>query len=179
MSDDHYERALTAALREYERAVADRASLDTRIAHLQQTIGTLNRLCGHEPSVPMGLTDACRMVLRSAGARLTPVEIRERLRGVGFDLDRYANALAAIHTVLKRMTESGEATSTESGEHTRAAYEFLESGWVASRTRGRASWATGGKKAAGVGLCPPKDRAKLLGAATVRKQKRPAVPRMR
>jgi hypothetical protein len=169
MSRDSYERALQAAVREYEKAIADRAALDTRISHLQHTIGTLNKLCGYEPTVPLGLTDACRMVLRSSGQSLTAIEVRERLRAFGFDLEKYANALAAIHTVLKRMAESGELAPAEADKHAdaafeRAAYDYLGPGLVASRTGARVPWLTGGKKPAGVGLCPPKDRKKLARA---------------
>ena len=53
MSQDEYRRALDAAVREFERAIADRATLDSRIAQLQQTIGTLTRLCGFTPTVPL------------------------------------------------------------------------------------------------------------------------------
>jgi len=169
MSRADYERALQSAVREYEAALADRAALDTRIAHLQQTIGTLNKLCGFEPTVPMGLTEACRMVLRSAGSPLTPIEVRERLRSFGFDLDKYANALAAIHTVLKRMTESGELGSAEVDRHAdaaieRATYDYLGAGIIGSRTGPRAAWLAPGRKPTGVGLCPPKDLPKLARA---------------
>jgi hypothetical protein len=112
MAPDEYRRALDAALREYERALADRAALDTRIAQLHQTIASLTRLCGLTPTVPLGLTDACRLVLRGAGRPMTPVDVRDRLLAIGCDLDRYANALAAIHTVLKRLAESGEVRSS-------------------------------------------------------------------
>jgi cytochrome c-type biogenesis protein CcmH/NrfF len=39
---------------------------------------------------------------------MTPVEIRERLLGIGVDLSVYTSDLSAIHTVLKRLNESGE-----------------------------------------------------------------------
>jgi hypothetical protein len=131
MSTDHYRRALDAAAREYEQAMADRAALETRIAQLQQTIGTLTRLCGFEPTVQWGLTDACRTLLRAAGRPLTPIEMRDRLASVGFDLSRYSNALAAVHTTVKRLAESGEAAPVD--DETRTAYEFMKSGVVASR----------------------------------------------
>jgi len=134
MSTDDYRRALDAASREYEIALAERAKLDDRLAQLKQTIGSLTKLCGYEPSVSWGLTEACRTLLRSARTPLTAVELRDRLASVGFDLDRYSNALAAVHTVLKRLTESGEAALAEQDETSRLAYEFLDSGIVASRT---------------------------------------------
>jgi hypothetical protein len=133
MSRDDYTRALDAACREYERLHAERAALDTRLAQVTESISTLNKLCGFVPTVPLGLTDACRMILRNAGTPMTATAVRDRLAAVGVNLDRYANALSAVHTVLKRMVEGGEASTPAQDETERVAYEFLRSGVVASR----------------------------------------------
>lgn len=107
MTMESYRGALEAAIREYEELGEKRRAIDQRLAHLAQTIGTLSRLLGITPTVPLGLTDSCRLVLRS-GEPMTPVEVRDRLAGIGLDLSVYANDLAAIHTVLKRLSEAGE-----------------------------------------------------------------------
>ena len=60
------------------------------------------------PTVSVGLTDACRLVLRGAGLPMTPTDVRERLKSFGFDLTRYTNNLAAVHTTLKRLNDAGE-----------------------------------------------------------------------
>jgi hypothetical protein len=39
------------------------------------------------------------------------MEVRDRLMAIGFDLSKYANSLAAIHTVLKRLADAGELRS--------------------------------------------------------------------
>jgi hypothetical protein len=39
---------------------------------------------------------------------MKPVDVRDRLLHIGVDLSVYANELAAIHTVLKRLNEAGE-----------------------------------------------------------------------
>ena len=108
MTTGDYRRALESAVREYEELGERRRAIDTRIAEVAQTIGTLSRLCGLTPTVPMGLTDACRLVMRGAGVPMTPSEVRDRLRTIGLDLSKYSNDLAAIHTILKRLNESGE-----------------------------------------------------------------------
>jgi hypothetical protein len=105
---DEYRQALEAASREYHQLAQQRGELDRRMAQLAQTIGSLNRLCGFTPTVGVGLTDACRMVLNAAGHPLTAVEVRQQLEAMGFDISKYANDLAPIHTVLKRLTESDE-----------------------------------------------------------------------
>lgn len=125
MANDDYRRALDAAVREYEAALAEHATLEQRLAQLQQTIGTLSKLCGLVPTVSWGLTDACRLVLRSADAPLTAVQVRDRLSAIGFDLDRYANPLASIHVVLKRLAEAGEARSRRADADRSVAYERL------------------------------------------------------
>jgi len=108
MTTDDYRRALATAIREYETLGQQRQDIDKRIAEVAQTIGTLSRLCGLVPTVPLGLTDACRLVVRGAGVPVTPTDVRQRLQSIGFDLSKYSNDLAAIHTILKRLNESGE-----------------------------------------------------------------------
>jgi hypothetical protein len=39
---------------------------------------------------------------------MTPVDVRDRLHAIGFDVSKYANDLAAVHTILKRLNQSGE-----------------------------------------------------------------------
>jgi hypothetical protein len=108
MSSEDYRRALEAAVREYEALGEQRQQIDRRLAELAQTMSTLSRLCGIVPTVSVGLTDACRLVLRGAGLAMSPTEVRERLKSFGFDLTRYTNDLAAVHTTLKRLNDAGE-----------------------------------------------------------------------
>jgi hypothetical protein len=107
MSTESYKTALDEAIREYEQLGEQRREIDQRLAHLAQTIGTLSRLLGFVPTVPMGLTDAVRLVTR-AGIPMTPTEVRDRLKSIGIDLTGYSSELSAIHTVLKRLNDSGE-----------------------------------------------------------------------
>jgi hypothetical protein len=107
MTTADYRTALGGAIAEYEDLGAKRRDIDNRLAQLAQTIGTLSRLVGLTPTVPLGLTDACRLVLRG-GLPMTPVEIRDRLASIGVDLSIYSSEMSAIHTVLKRLNEAGE-----------------------------------------------------------------------
>jgi hypothetical protein len=107
MTSKDYRVALDAAIKEYEDLGQQKRALDDRLAQLGQTVGSLTRLLGLTPTVPLGLTDACRMILRR-GDPMTPVEVRNRLLAIGMDMSKYANDLAAVHTILKRLTASGE-----------------------------------------------------------------------
>jgi hypothetical protein len=108
MTHEDYRRALDAAAREYEALGDKRREIDQRLAELAQSMATLSRLLGLTPTVPLGLTDAVRLVVRGAGLPMTPIEVRDRLVGVGFDVSKYVNDLAAVHTILKRLNEAGE-----------------------------------------------------------------------
>ena len=107
MTTGDYRAALAAAVREYEALGEQRREIDGRLAQLAQTIGTLSRLIGLTPTVPMSITDAVRLAMRS-GLPMAPLEVRERLVAIGVDLSIYSNDLAVIHTVLKRLNEAGE-----------------------------------------------------------------------
>ncbi len=107
MTHEDYRRALDTAVKEYEALGDRRREIDKRLAELAQTIGTLSKLLGLTPTVPMGLTDAIRLVMRG-GVPMTPTEVRDRLHAIGFDVEKYANDLAAVHTILKRLNQSGE-----------------------------------------------------------------------
>jgi len=106
VSED-YRTALASAIKEYESLGEQRRDIDKRLAQLAQTIGTLSKLIGLTPTVPMGLTDAVRLAMRS-GVPMTPIDVRERLHAIGVDLSIYSSDLAVIHTVLKRLNEAGE-----------------------------------------------------------------------
>jgi hypothetical protein len=102
-----YRAALEAAAKEYEALGEQRRKIDERLTQLAQTIGTLSRLIGLTPTVPLSITDAVRLAMR-AGVPMTPMEVRDRLLSIGIDLSSYSNELAVIHTVLKRLNEAGE-----------------------------------------------------------------------
>ena len=107
MTTNDYRAALQAAAKEYEDLGEQRRKIDERLNQLAQTIGTLSRLIGLTPTVPLSITDAVRLAMR-AGVPMTPPEVRDRLLAIGVDLSSYSNELAVIHTVLRRLNEAGE-----------------------------------------------------------------------
>jgi hypothetical protein len=153
MSKDDYKRALEAAVREYEKLTAEHAELEGRLAQLKHSIAALTKLCGYEPTTPLGLTDACRLVLRNAVAPLTALEVRDRLVSIGIDLGRYSNPLASIHTVLKRMHDGGELVERDRDDEpdARTAYAFVLPRIGIAIVQGK-------RRVTGQGLRPPKER---------------------
>ena len=93
---------------------------DKQIAALIQTINALAPLVGEEPiaapepeAPPAGMTDSIRGILAEAKEPLSAAEIRDLLETMGFDMKSYSNPLATVHTVLRRLTESGETEAQE------------------------------------------------------------------
>ena len=81
----------------------------------------LNEILG-----PSGLTDAVSIAVRSNLEGFTAVQVRDMLEAMKFDLSKYSNALAAIHTTLKRLDIAGKvkAIPRQSGE---TIYQWNES----------------------------------------------------
>ena len=112
MAPAAYLDALAEARRELAACLEQRTSLEKRIADLRETVTSLARLSGDTQSTDVpnwGITEACREALRSAGADLTGIEVRERLEKAGFSFARYSQPSASMHTVLKRLVKVGEA----------------------------------------------------------------------
>ena len=66
---------------------------------------------------PAGLTIAIRFCFTAGKEWLTPVEIRDYLKGNGFNFENYkANPLASIHTTLKRMVPHEVECKTVNGQ---------------------------------------------------------------
>jgi hypothetical protein len=88
-----------------------KADLEIRIARLRETVIALGRMFGEEfdEADALGLTDAIRQAfMAQQNTQLTAQNVRDRLDFMGFSLDKYGNALASIHTVIKRLLEKNE-----------------------------------------------------------------------
>jgi hypothetical protein len=103
-----------------DRLRALRLEVDLRIAKLERSIAGLATLCGEAEEKREGLTDAVRSILKTSDEVFTPTQVRDELRRSGFDVDRYENPLAAIHTTLKRIASRGEATIVMQAAEARA-----------------------------------------------------------
>ncbi len=101
---------LCAVEQELERLKHRRLQLLQMMAAVGPLIGS-NEWYAIKPGVT--LADAIRHVAayatdRERGKMLWPVDIRDLLLDVGYDLHEYKNHMASIHTALKRMSRNGE-----------------------------------------------------------------------
>jgi len=121
MSDDFVRKALESALEKIavlgSRRLAAQKELETvekERAKLAVKIVSLARLCDDLPedsdlgqmlkeTSELGLTEGIKVILKASDEALTTIQIRDALIRLGFDLNRYRNALAAINTVLTRL----------------------------------------------------------------------------
>jgi hypothetical protein len=130
---DNYKKALHDAREELVKLLGQKEEIDQRVERLRQAVDGLAALCGEEPQNVQptylqseiirtyenilesitgkpGLTDAIRAALKAFGRPMTPIEVRDGLISLGYDLSVYSNVLASIHTALKRLHESREIT---------------------------------------------------------------------
>jgi hypothetical protein len=120
MTDRHYRDSLEAAKTEMEALLGEQAQIEQRLAHivgrlqvLRKTILSLGELLGEEfEPEAIGITEAIRKVLRdsqdSRGSYISPIAVRNALQKDDFPLGEYKNALAVIHTTLKRLEDQNE-----------------------------------------------------------------------
>ena len=56
----------------------------------------------------VGVTDLARVILKETFFAMTASDLKKSMEARKLDLSRYSNPLAVIHTVLKRLVQSGE-----------------------------------------------------------------------
>jgi hypothetical protein len=129
-TETSYKRSYKVAIDELSKLMEEYEELENQMEALRKRISTVRRgvvglagLCGaipgreyphlfpHNISTDIGFTDAIREVLKSKGQYVgfTPVGVRDALKAAGFDLSKYKNPLASIHTILKRLEMKSEA----------------------------------------------------------------------
>jgi hypothetical protein len=119
-------KAIAAKIQaELESLEIQQEEIERHIARLRQTLLGLAPLC-ESPHGPLfdgfiqaidslSLTDAARQILQAAKAPLAPTEIKQQLLNMGRDLSSQKNVMASIHSLLKRLVESNEIETKDSG----------------------------------------------------------------
>ena len=125
MTNESYKLTRDRARQELQKKLIQRVELDTqlsdinrRISELTQAVHALDLLVGDngESKTEMiialsslKLADAVRELLKRSNTHLTPIEISRELKRYGFRSEGYTNPQASIHTMLRRLEESGLA----------------------------------------------------------------------
>lgn len=134
MNTEAYKAALKQAKKELENAVDGLGEMvkqqdaqERRIVELRQTVSALSRLCGeqYEEADALGLTDAIRLALRTAGVEMMPNSIKGRMESMGFDTSKYGNVLASVHTVLRRLKDQGQVEEVPVKGTDKVAYRWI------------------------------------------------------
>lgn len=109
---------------------AERAAAQEK-ARIHAAIKATYAMVTDEPLKFTGtLADACRVVLQEANGPLTPVQVRDGVINLQYNLSRHQNPLASIHSVLKRLARSGTVQHVTlkagEGKSNRSAYKWIE-----------------------------------------------------
>jgi DNA-binding transcriptional ArsR family regulator len=100
--------------------------LDRQSVALRRTMNAIAPLIGEE-IVPepklveesVGMTERVRHILARSRLPLLASEIRDRLEENGLSMSSYSNPMATVHTVLRRLTEAGQAKASVEGTGTK------------------------------------------------------------
>lgn len=125
MSDNPYVAALDAAKKELALKRADFHRLETDVRRLENTVMALTALTGKpkEIDVAAGITEAVKQAIRlQAPAGLFPTTVKLRLEEAGFPFQDMKNPMPTIHSVLKRLEQSGFIRRAKGGPDGKTAY---------------------------------------------------------
>ncbi len=131
MSDplDPYRQQIGRALRDLMQCAKQKREITKRMSKLRNLIiANANLLPEAERAVFIqqasesfaGFTDSIREIFRTHVNGLTPIQVRDKLLELGFDLDSQSNPMASIHSVIRRLENAGEIEERRSprGEKT-------------------------------------------------------------
>jgi hypothetical protein len=122
MANIDYHRTLYEAKQDLASHLVKRQKLDQKIARLHAVVTNLQNLCAEmnqktfdqrvdrviKKDLKAGITQSARVVLEQTFFPMTPSELLRSIEARKYNLARYANPLAVIHTVLKRLLQGGE-----------------------------------------------------------------------
>ncbi len=123
MTKSDYQRAYDAAEHELTDLLQVQELIEKRILTLRQNLSSLAALCKQddadfEPGIlsgtlidRMGITTDILAIVNRESAGLSPAEVRDQLKELGYDLSKYQNPLATVHVVLNRLEEAGRIAS--------------------------------------------------------------------
>lgn len=128
-----YKADLVAGRERLADLLAQREEIEMLIAEQRQRVVALASLCDETENVGEtlesqvgGITNAIRTALRAAGSKgLTPVEVRSSLSRLSFPIHEYSNVMSSIHTVLKRLCQSGQVRQAIREGRDESVYQWI------------------------------------------------------
>ena len=122
MSTTNYRKALYQAKQELAHELIERQKSDQRIARLRALITQLQDACAGQDQkrfwdsiervvqadLKGGITETIRVLLKERSLPTTATELKAGIEARKYDVARFKNPLAVIHTVLSRLVKSGE-----------------------------------------------------------------------
>jgi hypothetical protein len=122
MTKRNYHRMLYEAKQEMAHLLVQRQENDQEIARVHRVISELQNLCAEQDQrnfwdgaerlikadLKVGITECVRVILRQNVLPMTAVELLEQVKARKYNVTRYKNPLAIIHTLLKRLVKSGD-----------------------------------------------------------------------
>jgi hypothetical protein len=122
MAKIDYHRTLYETKQDLARHLVKRQKLDQKIARLHALVTNLQNLCAKtdqesfekrvdrviKKDLKAGITQSARVILQETFFPMTPGDLLKSIEARKYNLARYANPLAVIHTLLKRLVQSGE-----------------------------------------------------------------------
>jgi hypothetical protein len=122
MAKRNYHRMLYDAKQKLAQLLVERQKLDKEIAEVHGVVGKLQDLCADQDQsnfwrgaervikadLKVGITEAVRVILEENFFPMTALDLKKQVELRKLNIHRYANPLAVIHTVLKRLIQSGD-----------------------------------------------------------------------
>jgi len=112
-----YTKAYKKAIADLQEKIRQRDALTIEIARLQALAKSLRAaaLSSREAFIAVqaqaeevGIQELVLTCIRMSQRPITALEVRDQLLAINFDLTRYANAMAVIHSGIKRLKEAGK-----------------------------------------------------------------------
>jgi hypothetical protein len=111
-SEEIYRNALQTAYDQWLNLQNQERRITVQKNQLRQTLLAIFPLAypnsGDPDITSMSLANAIRLVIGGVDRPMTAIEMRGKLTDLGFDLTKYDNPLANIHTAMNRMVDAEE-----------------------------------------------------------------------
>lgn len=138
MANKNYRKALYQAKQELAHELVERQKSDQKVARLQSLITQLQDLCAEQDQKSFwnsidrvvkadlkgGITETIRVLLKEMALPMTATDLKAGIEARKYDLARFQNPLAVIHTVLNRLVKSGEV-KVISRKYGKKAYQWV------------------------------------------------------